>query len=345
MRAMVLAGGKSTRLYPLTLSVPKPNVPVAGEPNVAHVLRYLQSYSITDIAMNVHYLADQVTSTFGDGSAYGVKLTYLHEKELMGSAGALKAMEHYFDDTFVVVGCDDLTDMNLDTLVDFHIRRRALASIALVHAEDVEQYGVVIVEENGRIRNFQEKPLKGTESSHLVNTGVYIFEPAIFKHIPENQFFDFGKNVFPNILAAREPFFALEMRDAYWCDIGTPSEYRRANFDVVSQRVHLPEVQASRIAGDAELADSVVIEGPVHVGHRTKIAKGARIAGPSVIGDDCTIGEEAFLERTILWDGVNVGAKARLVDVIAGAGYRVAGGVHLNDTIVAPEPAAGSSVT
>jgi len=139
MRAMILAGGMSTRLYPLTKQVPKPLVPVAGIPNAVHLIRYLDEYGCTEIAINVHYLADQILETLGDGSQYGVKLTYLHEDVLMGSAGAVKAMETFLaDDNFFVVGCDDLTNLPLDQLMRFHQKNGAIATIGLVKREEVE---------------------------------------------------------------------------------------------------------------------------------------------------------------------------------------------------------------
>src|SRR5579875_1614302 len=149
---MLLAGGMSTRLYPLTRQVPKPLVPIAGEPISAQILRYLRSYGIEDVAINVHYHADQIRDAFGDGSRYGVRLHYLEEPKLMGSAGAVKQMGDFFrDDTFLVIGCDILTDADIDAIVAFHRKRNALATISLTHMDDVEQYGVVITDERGRI--------------------------------------------------------------------------------------------------------------------------------------------------------------------------------------------------
>ena len=161
MRAMILAGGMSTRLYPLTHEVPKPLVPIAGEPVVAHTMRYLRSFGIEDVAINVHYHGEMVHERLGDGSEFGVRLHYLEESKLMGSAGAVKQMEGFFDDTFIVIGCDELTDANLDSLVAFHRKRKALATIGLVEMDDVEQYGVVILNDDGRITAFQEKPRAG----------------------------------------------------------------------------------------------------------------------------------------------------------------------------------------
>jgi mannose-1-phosphate guanylyltransferase len=337
---MILAGGLSTRLYPLTRQVPKALVPIAGEPNSAHVLRFLRSFGIEEVAINIHYHADAVRSALGDGSAYGVHLSYLHESELLGSAGAVQQMEPFFDETFAVVGCDDLTDLNLEALVAFHRKRKALATIALVSAEDVTQYGVVVLDETGRIVEFQEKPAVGTEKSHLVNTGIYVFEPEIFAYIEAGKFVDFGKNVFPQLQQEHAAFYGLHMQGAYWCDIGTPGEYRRATADVLSAHVRLlGNARARGIPPSAVLGDDVRVEGDVRVGERARIGAGARIVGPSVIGDDVVIGEGALIEGSIVWDRSRIGARTSLVESIVGISYEVPADTQLTGKIVANEPA------
>jgi NDP-sugar pyrophosphorylase family protein len=337
---MILAGGMSTRLYPLTKQVPKPLVPVAGEPISAHIMRWLRSFGYTDVAMNVHYLADTIREAFGDGSRYGVALRYLHETQLMGSAGALKPLQPFFDETFVVVGCDDLTDANLEALVAFHKKRGALATIGLVPAEEVDQYGVVITDDQGRIVEFQEKPAKGTERSKLVNTGIYVFEPAIFDFIPAATFYDFGKGVFPALLAAGAGFYGLKLNGAYWRDIGTPAEYRLATEDVLAGRVHLRGARTKGIPSDTRLADGVHIDGDVRLGHNVKIGPRVHIIGPSVVGDGVTIGADTRIERSIVWDGGTLGSRVVLIDSILGIGYDVPSGTSLIDRIVANEPIA-----
>jgi mannose-1-phosphate guanylyltransferase/mannose-1-phosphate guanylyltransferase/phosphomannomutase len=340
MKAMILAGGMSTRLYPLTKELPKPLVPVAGEPNCAHVIRYLQSFGILEIAINVHYHAEMVKNVLGDGSKFGVTLTYLDEDRLMGSAGAVKQMEPFFDETFVVVGCDDLTDLNLDRLIDFHRRAGALATIALVQADDVSQYGVVVVDEKGKIVEFQEKPEPGTEKSHFVNTGIYVFEPGIFDRIPANVFYDFGKNVFPALQAEGAAFYGQHVPGAYWCDIGTPSEYRRATADVLSGRVRL--LGKTRVRGlppGAPFGEELVIEGDVRVGEGVRFGKRVHVRGPAVLGDGVHIDDDALIDRSIVWDGSQIGARAHVVDSIVGISYRVPADTTLDNLIVANEPA------
>lgn len=325
MKAMILAGGMSTRLYPLTKQVPKPLVPVAGEPNAVHLIRYLKSYGIEQIAINVHYLADMIVDALGDGSAYGVQLEYLHEKVLLGSAGAVEQVKYFLSDApFVVVGCDDLTDIPLDKLLAFHQEKKAIATIGLVEREEVDQYGVVVTEPDGKISGFQEKPPKGSERSKLVNTGIYAFTPEIFDHIPSGVFWDFGKNVFPSLQESHAAFYGYDARSAYWCDIGTPGEYRRATADVLRGVFKLP--------GHAPITSDVWI------GKNARVAKDATIVGPSVIGDGVDVASGARVERSIIWQGSSVGERAVLRDAIVGMNYRVEAGATLDGAIVANEP-------
>jgi mannose-1-phosphate guanylyltransferase len=333
---MILAGGLSTRLYPLTKLVPKPLVPVAGVPNAAHLVRYLKEYGFDEIAINVHYLADAIVAALGDGSRFGVKLHYSHEIELLGSAGAVKKIQTFFgDEHFLVIGCDELTDMPLDRLWQFHRDRDAIATIGLVECEEVDQYGVVVVDDRGKIVGFQEKPAKGTERSKKANTGVYAFSPAIFEHIPAAEFYDFGKQVFPSLQSAGERFYGFDARGAYWADIGTPSEYRRASFDVIRGIVRIPHVQPNGVDPSAQIAPSARIEGPVRVGAGVCIGDGCSILGPSILDDGVRLEAGARLERAILWQGATVGASSELRDTIVGRDYDVAPESVLNDALVA----------
>ena len=333
---MLLAGGLSTRLYPLTKTVPKPLVPVAGVPNAIHLIRYLKSHGYDQIAINVHYLADAITSALGDGSSFGVRLEYLHEATLMGSAGALKPMQRFFgDETFVVVGCDDLTNLPLDRLVALHERKGAIATIGLVEREQVDQYGVVVIDRDGRITGFQEKPSPGTERSKLVNTGIYVFSPQIFERIPDDTFYDFGKQVFPELLIDQLRFYGYDAGDAYWCDIGTPSEYRRASADVVNGVFRIPDTRSNGADPTARVAASASIDRNVWIGARARIGERVRIAGPSVIGDGTVVEADAVLDASIVWEASTIGAGAHLSGTIVGKATQIEPGSALRDDIVA----------
>lgn len=338
MRAMILAGGLSTRLYPLTKEVPKPVVPVGGEPISGHVMRWLASHGYDEVAINVFYLADSVHAAFGDGSRYGVKLHYLHERELTGSAGALKQMEGWFDETFVVVGCDDLTNADLGAVVRLHKKHKSLATIGLLQVEDVEHYGVVVTDGEGRITGFQEKPARGTELSKLANTGIYVFEPEIFARIPAKTFYDFGKQVFPELLADRLPFYGLDLGNAYWRDVGTPDEYRRANEDIVDGRMTPVGARTRGVAPGVKIPPSAKIEENVRVGDGVVILDEVCVSGPSVIGDGVRLSEGVHIERSIVWNNAVIGDGAVLRNTIVGEGYRVEPGATLEGAIVANEP-------
>jgi mannose-1-phosphate guanylyltransferase len=335
---MILAGGLSTRLYPLTKQVPKPLVPVAGVPNAEHLIHYLRAYGFDEIAINLHYLADAIVETLGDGTRFDVKLEYSYEPVLLGSAGAVKQLEEFFGtETFVVAGCDDLTDLPLDELVAFHRERRAVATIGLVECEEVDQYGVVVLDGRGKIVGFQEKPVKGSERSKLANTGIYVFSPEIFKRIPARTFYDFGNQVFPSLQAAGEQFYGFDARGAYWSDIGTPAEYRRASYDVVRGVFKIPGTRANGADVTAMLGKGVEIDGPVYVGAHAHIGDATKIVGPSVIGNNVRIEPGARLERGILWEGATVGARATLRDTIVGKDYRVEADAVLENALVANE--------
>ena len=323
MRAMILAGGLSTRLYPLTKQVPKPLVPLAGVPNAVHVIRYLVSYGYDEIAINVHYLADMIVAALGDGSAYGARLEYLHERELLGSAGAVKQMEEFLKGgTFVVIACDDVTDIPLGRVVEFHKAKNALATIGLVERGEVDQYGVVVTDASGKITGFQEKPPKGTEKSKLVNTGVYVFRPEIFEHIPAGAFYDFGKNVFPALQQSGAEFYGYDARGSQWFDIGTPAEYRAATDAVLTGKLRIPKFP---VDGEVRIAKSAVV------------SPKADIVGPSVVGERVVVAEGAHIERSILWEGTRIGKDAVVRDSIVGMNYAVAPGTVLENAIVANE--------
>jgi mannose-1-phosphate guanylyltransferase len=338
---MILAGGLSTRLYPLTKQVPKPLVPVAGVPNAVHLINYLKSYGYDEIAINVHYLADAILQTLGDGSAFGVRLKYLHEEVLMGSAGAVKPLQKFFgDEQFVVVGCDDLTNLPLDRLTAMHKAKNAVATIGLVVRSNVDQYGVVVVDDDGRITGFQEKPAPGTERSKLVNTGIYAFSPEIFERIPAGEFYDFGKQVFPELLAGGKAFYGFDARDAYWCDIGTPDEYRRASADVVNGLFRIPGTRANGADPTAQIDPTARIDKNVWIGVRAQIGPDVRVAGPSVVGDGVRIERGAVLETSIIWQNSVIGEGATLRDSIVGQEYHVPSATALTGAVVANEEVA-----
>ena len=313
MKAMLLAAGLGTRLRPLTYELPKPMVPVLGRPVMEHILRLLAKHGFDDVVANLHYFPDLIRDRFGDGSAYGVRLVYSYEPELLGTAGGVRNVrDHFGDETFLIISGDALTDIDLGALWAAHKEKGGIATLALKRVDDTSQFGVVIVGEDGRIQGFQEKPDPAEALSNLGNCGIYVFEPEIFDYFPEPEFVDWAMDVFPTLLAQDVSFYGHEFPD-YWNDVGSLEEYRQGNFDALEGRVRVEMSQNGAAApGDAE------VEGPVFIGEGCEIASGVRLTGPVVIGDGSRIGENSALRDTIVWPHTDVDPGTVLIGAVAG---------------------------
>jgi mannose-1-phosphate guanylyltransferase len=231
MKAFILAAGLGTRLRSLGLDAPKVMAPIAGRPLLEHHITLLREQGIRELIVNLHHLPEKITEHFGDGSKYGVHITYSHEPELLGTAGAVKKMEYLLrDGTFIVLYGDNLIRIEFAPLVEFHRTRRAVATVALFESLEPWTGGVVETEADGRVRRFVEKPDPKEISTNLINTGIYVLEPQVLDAIPAGQFCDFGKDVFPKLLAAGKAVYAMKPR-AYVQDVGTPERLAKARRD------------------------------------------------------------------------------------------------------------------
>lgn len=231
MRAMVLAAGEGTRLRPLTDTCPKPLVPLAGRPLLEHTLCHLCSQGIHEVAINLHHRADAVMSRLGDGRRLGVSITYSVEETILGTAGALSSLEHYFTETFLLLYGDMLTDVAVAPLVEFHRSRGGLATIGVFHVEDPSACGILDMEADGRVKRFLEKPKPDQVFSRWANTGIYVLEPEVIKHIPRQTFYDFAFQLFPDLLSKGLPLYGCPVQ-GYVRDIGTWENYRQAEKDL-----------------------------------------------------------------------------------------------------------------
>ncbi|MDH4179965.1 MAG: nucleotidyltransferase family protein, partial [Armatimonadota bacterium] len=232
MKAMVLAAGLGERMRPLTEHLPKPLLPIANRPVMSCILEHLARHGFTDVIANLHYRPEDIVDYFGDGSRFGVNLAYTHEEQLWGIAGGVRRCKDFFaGETFLVIGADDLTDMDLTALVAEHRRAGAMASIGLVEVEETSQYGIVVTDGDGRIQRFVEKP-KGESPSRTANTQIYLFESAVFDFIPPNQVYDFGFDAFPDMVAQAVPFYGFSL-PGYWRDIGGLADYLAAQVDAL----------------------------------------------------------------------------------------------------------------
>ncbi len=232
MQAMILAAGEGTRLRPLTDSLPKPMVPLGNKPLLGYTLALLARHNIRDVAINLHHCPDIVRACFGDGTNWGVRITYSFEPELLGTAGAVKKLQPLWDGTFLVVYGDNLTDCDLTRLVEFHRSKGGLATIALFWRQDVQHSGVAMLDEDDRITGFIEKPAPGAAPGHWVNAGLLVVEPRLLDYVPAGRSSDFGREVLPDVLARRELVFGYRMTEnLWWADTLADYQALKQRFD------------------------------------------------------------------------------------------------------------------
>lgn len=328
MKAMALAAGKGTRLFPLTGEVPKPMAPVVDTPLIEHIFDLLAAHGVEEVHVNVHYLANALLGAYGEESRVnGMKVHLDREEKLLGTAGGVRRLSGEFDDTFVVVSGDALTDVDISDLVAFHKEKEALATIALHRVFDTSEFGVVEIDDGDNIRGFQEKPDPKEAISTLANTGIYVFEPQALEYIPEDTFFDFAKDVFPRFLENGERFIGYQ-GDFYWSDIGTLEAYRQAQYDVLSDKVRVKIPGEKRngslwVGEDAQIHPSASLQGYVVVGRDAVIGRDVTLAGDVTVGSDCWVRPGATIKSSILLPGASVGDGAYLEDCIVGHGYDV----------------------
>src|SRR5579871_3703220 len=339
MKAMILAAGVGSRLDPLTRNVPKPLVPIINRPVMEYLVELLKKHGFDEIMVNLHYLGDQIEGYFGDGSRWGVHIHWSREEKLWGDAGSLKRVEEFFkDETFLVIGGDDLTDMDLSKLVKTHHEKKALSTIALSLVDDPSEYGIVLMNEEQRITRFLEKPKGEVIFSNTANTGVYVFEPEIFELIPRGVFYLFGKQVFPLLLEQRLPLYG-HLTAAYWKDVGNLKVYVQTHKDVLEGRVNtrLPfnEVRKFVWMGDnAEIDESAEIGYPVAIGNNVRILAGAKVLENTVIGNNCAVEENATVQDSILWDGAIVMRGTHLERCVIGKDCHVKTDAAIFDGII-----------
>ncbi len=339
MKAMILAAGLGTRLRPLTEEISKPMVPIVNRPVMEHIVDLLSRHGFEELYVNLHYHPDVITNHFGDGGSWGLSITYSYEEELMGTAGGVKKLEEKLGgDTFLIISGDALTDLDLSALVAFHKQHKCIATLVVTPVSDPSKYGVVIMEEGGRITGFQEKPSREEAKSFVANSGIYVFEPEVLEMIPAG-FYDFGTQLFPRFLEEGIEFYGYQHED-YWNDVGSLEEYKEGNFDALTGKVkvRIPGVRIGEdvwIGEDTVIEEEVVMVGPVCIGSNCEVKKGARLFGPLVVGDRTVIDEGAVLYRGIKWGDGYIGRDAHLMDSIVGWEAEIGSGASLlKDTVV-----------
>jgi len=336
LKAMILAAGVGSRLDPLTRAIPKPMVPVVNRPVIEHIVLDLKKHGFTDILVNLHYLGDVIQQGLGDGARLGVRISYAPEDKLWGDAGSVKRSQAFFEDeTFLVVGGDDISDIDLSGLMALHREKNAASTIATTVVDDPSQFGIVVTDEDGRITRFLEKPKGGDVFSDTANTGVYVFEPDVFDLIPPDTFWGFGHNVFPSLLAEGRPLYGFATT-AYWKDVGNLQVYRQTNFDALAGRVHLDIPLRQEETGvwwgeNIEIDPTVEIGSPVAIGSNVTIGAGTKIMENTIIADGCVIEPNVTLKDTILWAGARVSEGTHLERCVVGTNAQVQSNVAIFD--------------
>jgi mannose-1-phosphate guanylyltransferase/phosphomannomutase len=298
-------------------------VPIVGKPVMEHILNLLKRHGITEVVITVQYLASNIEDYFGNGSQFGMRITYSREDVPLGTAGSVKNAEDQLTEPFLVISGDALTDYNLTDIIKYHQEKKAMATLTLAHVHNPLEYGVIITNEDGHITQFLEKPSWGEVFSDTINTGIYVLDPKIFSYFEKNKQFDFSQELFPMMLKNGDPIYGY-VSNGYWCDVGNLSEYMRANADVLQGRVDV-EIPAKNIGGNiwceegVEIAEEAQLYGPIYLAHDCKIKAGAIIHGPSTIGHYTIIDERAQVDRSIVWNNSYIGERAELRGALVGS--------------------------
>jgi mannose-1-phosphate guanylyltransferase / phosphomannomutase len=335
MRAVVMAGGEGTRLRPLTSNQPKPMVPIVGKPCMEHIIELLHQHGFEDVTVTVAFLPQAIRSYFGDGESLGVRLEYSVEESPLGTAGSVKRAVRGLDEPFLVISGDALCDVDLTRLVEVHRERDAAVTIGLKAVDNPLEFGIVVTDEEGRIERFLEKPSWGQVFSDTINTGIYVVEPEVMRHVPGDRPFDFSKELFPLLLEMGRPLYGHAF-EGYWQDIGDLDQYRQANFDALDERVALT-IPGIRLRGNVWLGEGVeiddldVIEGPAYVGNYCRISSEAAVGPHSIFSASVTLRESARTARCVIDSSTHVGRSAVVEGATLGRRCNVGSHVRIHE--------------
>lgn len=322
MKALLLAGGKGTRLYPLTHSIPKPMVPILNKPLLERTIEYIKGYGIDEIVMSLCYQPERIMNYFGDGSKYGVRIYYCIEESPLGTGGAIKNAEKYLDDTSLIFNSDIITDIDLQKLIDYHRYKKAGVTIALTRVDNPSAYGLVETDAEGRITAFKEKPKPEEITTDFINAGIYVFEKKILDFIPAGREVSVEREVYPNLLSAGVKMYAYK-NDNYWIDIGTPHKYLELHHNIMDGIFNYPFMETEYknrivIGKGTVISTTAKLIPPVAIGDNCHIADDVIIGPHAVIGNDIDIDTGSYIKNSVIWEGCHIGQKTRLSNTIIG---------------------------
>ncbi len=319
MKAVVMAGGFGTRIQPLTNSRPKPMLPIMNKPMMEHTMMTLKDLGITEFIVLLYFKPEIIKEYFGDGSEFGIKITYVVPDDDYGTAGAVKLAEEYIgNENFIIISGDLVTDFDFQKIFDYHERQNSKLTITLTSVDNPLEFGVVIANEEGKIEKFLEKPSWGEVFSDTINTGIYIIEPEILKYIPKNENYDFSKDLFPKLMRKGIDLMA-GYSEGYWRDVGNPESYRDVYDDILTGKVKFNlDGEKTRFPDGVlyseerySLDKSIEIVGTVVLGKNVTLKKDVKLNNV-VIGDNVTIGKESKIRNSVIWNDVEIHAKVKL---------------------------------
>lgn len=333
MKAMILGAGKGTRVQPITHEIPKPMIPLVRKPVMEYLIELLKKHGVDEIVVNTSHLAPIIENYFRDGEQFGVSMAYSYEgyissdgiaaSQPVGSAGGMKKIQDFsgfFDETFIVLCGDAWIDLDITKALEIHRQKQAIASVILKEVPEAEvfKYGIVQLDSDCRITQFQEKPSPDEALSNLASTGIYIFEPEVFDYIPSGEPYDIGGQLLPELARQHLPFIGINL-PFQWLDIGNIQDVWTVTSKIMQGRVegfHLPgrELCPGVRAGINLCIDleQVNIIPPVYIGGSTKIEAGATIIGPAVIGANCVVEGGAKIKNCIVEDYTRIKSPANL---------------------------------
>ncbi|MEI6667969.1 MAG: NDP-sugar synthase [Acidobacteriota bacterium] len=342
MKAILLAGGKGTRLRPLTLHTPKPIVPVFGRAFLNYQIDLVRTVpEIDEVVLSLNYQPRRIAEVFGEGDGLGVKVSYVVEPNPLGTGGAIKYAVGNYTDTIVVFNGDVMTQIDLREVIRLHRERKAKATIVLTPVENPSAYGLVETDAEGNVRRFLEKPKADEITCDTINAGVYILEPDTFDRIPKDVTWSIERSYFPSLVERKDTFVAYVYR-GYWIDIGTPEKYVQVHRDIMDRRFKAEPFgsqapASTQVAADARIEDGATIEGPCFIDEGCLIKAGARVHPYSVIGRHTVVEEGAVISNAIIWPDCRISRDAVVQNAILGRHCHIGrsvsidGGVMLGD--------------
>ncbi len=338
MKAILLAGGKGTRLRPLTLHTPKPIVPIFDKPFLSYQIGLLKQVpEIDEVILSLNYQPRRLEETFGDGSGIGMRLRYVVEPSPLGTGGAIRYAAQGIDDTLIVFNGDVMTAVDVAAVVRQHKERQAKATIVLTPVDNPSAYGLVECDADGNVRRFLEKPSPDEITCDTINAGIYVLEPDTFDRIPKDTPYSIERGYFPSLVTRGETFCAYVER-GYWIDIGTPEKYRDVHQDIFDGRCPLgPEGIASGqpvVSPEARVEAGAVLEGPCFLDAGVIVKAGARIGPYSVLGKSVLVEEDAQVTGAIIWPNARIGHDAVVEGALIGRSCYVGKNAHVGPTAI-----------